>query len=308
MNAEVDAMFGNDSQLRGVIRRNEPMRRHTVWGVGGPATQMVMPTDLDDLVRFLAADTASLPLFWLGLGSNLLVRDGGLPATVINTTGRLATMSLLEPGVVRVEAGVPCAKLARFAARHQLAKASFFAGIPGTIGGALAMNAGAFGGETWPLVIAVETVDRRGQVRHRDAQDFEFGYRHVRGPEDEWFVAGVLRLPGGDGEQQERAIRELLAERARSQPIGKRSCGSVFRNPKGDFAGRLIEAAGCKGLRVGGAEVSQKHANFVINSDEASAADIETLILNVQDRVRSVHGVELQPEVRIVGVEQGGRS
>jgi UDP-N-acetylmuramate dehydrogenase len=207
----------------------------------------------------------------------------------------------LDDGLVRAEAGVACAKVARFCGRAGLVGAEFLAGIPGTMGGALAMNAGAFGGETWPLVQAVETLDRRGQRHLRAAEEYQIAYRHVRGPEGEWFVAARLALQAGDAAASQARIKALLAQRGDTQPIGQPSGGSVFRNPEGDHAGRLIEASGLKGFCLGGARVAEKHANFFLNSSSATAADIEALINHVQAEVESRHGVRLVPEVHIVG-------
>lgn len=287
--------------LRGVLKLNEPMARHTSWRVGGPADRFYEPADLDDLARFLAQCDESEPLLWVGLGSNLLVRDGGIRGTVIMTSGLLNEMALLDETVVRIEAGVSCARAARFASRQGLVGAEFLAGIPGTMGGALAMNAGAFGDETWPRVAAVETINRHGQRFVRTPDEYEVGYRHVRGPSGEWFVAAHLRLEKGDAEAATARIRELLERRNASQPIGQPSCGSVFRNPPGDYAGRLIEACGLKGHCIGGACVSAKHANFIINSGGAKADEIEAMIERVQRTVEQQHGIRLIPEVHIVG-------
>lgn len=291
----------HEKALRGEWRENEPLARYTSWHVGGPAERLYRPADIDDLAAALASLPADEPVFWLGLGSNVLIRDGGIRGTVIVTRQLLEGLECLGRGRVRAEAGVACARLARFCAKHDLVGAEFFAGIPGTVGGALAMNAGAWGGETWPHVEAVETLDRRGVQRERPPEDFRVGYRSVEGPVGEWFVAGRFRFEEGDGEAARRRVRELLAERGRAQPTGVRSCGSVFRNPPGDHAARLIEAAGLKGTRVGGAGVSDKHANFIINHGEASAADVEALIERVRDAVERTSGVRLEPEVRVVG-------
>ena len=286
--------------LRGEIRRNEPMARHTSWRVGGPADTWYRPADLDDLAGFLASLSAGTTVHWVGLGSNLLVRDGGIRGVVIATHGVLSRMERHgELGLV-AEAGVPCAKIARSCARWGLGAGEFFAGIPGTLGGALAMNAGAFGGETWRHVRAVETMDRAGVRRRRGRDEYQFGYRSVRGPVGEWFIAAELEFPAGRPTTQE-SIRELLVRRKATQPIGEPSCGSVFTNPQGDYAARLIEAAGLKGCRIGGAAVSVKHANFIINMGGASAADIETLIWHVAAEVERVHGVKLETEVRMLG-------
>lgn len=293
-------------RLRGVLRENEPMSRHTSWRAGGPARRYYRPADLDDLALFLSQQDESEPLYWTGLGSNLLVRDGGWPGTVIASHGALGVLEHRGGGRVRAGAGVACAKLARRCGRWGLGGAEFFAGIPGTVGGALAMNAGAFGGETWDRVAAVEVIDRHGGLHRRAADAYRTGYRRVQGPEPdslerEWFVAAELRFDEGAGGDAAARIRDLLARRSAAQPTGVASCGSVFRNPPGDHAARLIEACGLKGRRIGNACVSQKHANFIVNLGKARAAEIEALILDVQAEVARQCGVRLEPEVRIVG-------
>ena len=303
------ALKSPDSQsvLRGVLRLNEPMSRHTVWGVGGPAQVLYEPADLEDLSVFLGTLTGDEPVLWVGLGSNLLVRDGGIVGTVVLTAGLLNRLHLVgvenvaDSCTVRVEAGVPCAKAAKFCARNGLRNGEFLAGIPGTIGGALAMNAGAFGGETWDVVSRVEVIDRRGHQQVRTPNEYSVEYRAVRGPQNEWFVAAELLLPRGRPSEASSRIRELLQQRSATQPTGQRSCGSVFRNPPGHHAARLIESSGLKGTRLGGAQVSEKHANFIVNVDDASAEDIEALIKHVQKCVERRHGVRLLREVHIVG-------
>lgn len=287
--------------LRGDLRLREPMAAHTSWRVGGPADRFYQPADLEDLAGFLAGLPADEPLLWLGLGSNLLVRDGGIRGTVVFTLGALDELRRVGGQGLYAGAGVTCAKVARAAARAGLTGAEFLAGIPGTFGGALAMNAGAFGGETWDLVAAVETLDRHG-VRHRRApEEYRVGYRSVQAPGEEWFVGAELHLLPGDVAAAQARIRELLARRGATQPTQQPSCGSVFCNPPGDHAARLIEAAGLKGLRRGDAQVSEKHANFIVNLGAATAADIEDLIHEVREQVRAVHGVVLETEVRMVG-------
>jgi len=290
-----------DDAVRGELRIDEPLARHTSWRVGGPAARLYRPADRDDLIAFLAGLGPDEPLLWLGLGSNVLISDRGFPGTVIETQGCLTAMERLDATRIRAEAGVSCAKAARFASRHGLIGIEFLAGIPGTIGGALAMNAGAWGGETWPHVALVRTIDRHGEVRERPPADFEVGYRHVRIHAGEWFLEAELALSHGDTEAAQARIRELLDRRAATQPTGLPSCGSVFRNPPGDHAARLIEAAGLKGRRIGGAEVSPKHANFIINLGDASARDIARLIDLVRDEVERTSGIRLIPEVRRVG-------
>lgn len=291
------------STVRGEVRMNEPMSRHTVWACGGPADYFYKPADLSDLCHYLRQLAPTESMFWLGLGSNLLVRDGGLRSHVVALAGAIDGIEIVANKVL-VMAGTACAKVARACANAKLRGATFLAGIPGTMGGALAMNAGAFGGETWPIVVRVQTIDRQGRLRWRAARDFDYGYRTVRGPRQEWFVGCELQLDNADTTSVVDAreeIKALLAKRASSQPTGQRSCGSVFRNPENDFAGRLIELAGLKGMRVGGAVVSIKHANFIINDEDASAADIEALITHVQNAVMKNSGTRLVCEVQIVG-------
>jgi UDP-N-acetylmuramate dehydrogenase len=283
------------------VRRREPLSRHTSWHVGGPAEVFFNPRDRADLAAFLRALPADVPIYWIGLGSNLLVRDGGLAGVVISTHGTLDSLERLSETTVRAEAGVACARIARQCIKWGLGPAEFFAGIPGTLGGALAMNAGAFGGETWSHVLSVETIDRHGRERVREASEYRVGYRSVSAPApEEWFVGATLSFEQRPG-AHEGEVRSLLARRKESQPIGEWSCGSVFTNPPGDHAARLIEAAGLKGFRIGDASVSQKHANFIINHGTARAADLERLIEHVRSTVERVHGVSLHPEVRIVG-------
>ena len=291
----------NPSGLRGRLRQNEPMSKHTSWRVGGLAQWFYEPADSTDLAHFMRQLPAKMPVFWLGLGSNLLVRDGGIRGVVILTAGLLDEIKLLDKERVYVEAGVSCAKLARFAARAGLTGTEFLAGIPGTVGGALAMNASAWGGETWSFVREVTTLNRQGQFCDRTAADYQIGYRSVEGPNEEWFVATTLQLAPNQGEPGQAKIRSLLDKRNKNQPIGVASCGSVFRNPPGDFAGRLIEQAGWKGRGVGGAYVSEKHANFIINKEGATAADIENLIEQIKVSVEKIYHIHLVPEVHIVG-------
>jgi len=284
------------------IRRREPLSRHTSWHVGGPAEVFFNPRDRADLAAFLRGLPADVPVYWIGLGSNLLVRDGGIPGVVISTHGTLDDLERLGETRVRAGAGVACARIARQCIKWGLGPAEFFAGIPGTLGGALAMNAGAFGGETWRHVLEVETIDRRGVERVRAAKEYRVGYREVVPPvPGEWFLGATLAFEQRPGAHADE-VQKLLARRKETQPIGEWSCGSVFTNPPGDHAARLIEATGLKGYRIGDASVSRKHANFIINHGAARAADLEALIEHVRAAVERRHGVSLHPEVRIVGV------
>lgn len=290
--------------LRGVLRQDELLSNHTSWRVGGPVTRFYQPADIADLSLYLRQLPNDEPISWLGLGSNLLVRDGGLRGTVICTSGVLSNIAVQENQQVYVEAGVACPKAAKFCAKHDLIGAEFLCGIPGTVGGALAMNAGAFGGETWAIVTAVQTIDRSGQLHQRKVTDYKIEYRHVTGPQDEWFVSALLQLQSGDGKKSQATMKTLLAKRGASQPTQQPNAGSVFRNPPADYAARLIEQCGLKGRCFGGACVSDKHANFIVNTGTATAADIETLIDFVRDTVRQETGISLIQEVHIVGEEK----
>jgi UDP-N-acetylmuramate dehydrogenase len=302
--AEIDK--ANQTRLRGELRVDEPMRRHTSWRVGGRADQCYKPADVDDLAVFLRRLPTAATVVFVGLGSNLLVRDGGLRGTVVLTHAALAGLQLVEREghrEVYAQSGVASPKVARFAAMHDLEGAEFLAGIPGTFGGALAMNAGCYGTETWDVVTRVRTIDRAGRVREREPGDFRIGYRSVvhdfKG--EEFFVGAWLRLRPGDGDRSRQRIKALLQKRIAAQPLEMPNAGSVFRNPENDHAARLIESCGLKGLRQGGAMVSSKHANFIVNTGGASAQDIESLIERVRTTVKRECGVDLVREVRIVG-------
>ncbi len=289
-------------QIRqGRLLLNEPLARCTSWRVGGKADRLYIPADLQDLQAFLQGLNEKEPVYFIGLGSNLLVRDGGVRGTVVIMHNVLTGLRM-EDGLVYAEAGVTCAKLARFTARQHRHAAEFMAGIPGTVGGALAMNAGCHGGETWGVVKQVQTVDRHGLLHLRDRSEFFASYRHVQMPvEGEWFVAAWFDLPLGEANEAEQKIKSLLAKRLATQPLNQPNAGSTFRNPPGDFAARLIEACGLKGYRIGGAQVSEKHANFIVNLGGATATDIEQLIALMRETVKKEHGIELQQEVRVIG-------
>lgn len=294
--------------LRGQLRLDEPMSKHTSWRVGGPAERAYLPADLEDLSAFLAGLPAGEPVSPVGLGSNLLVRDRGVRGTVVFMHHGLKALRLDEGRqgrpLVYAEAGVASPKVARFAANHGFEGAEFLAGIPGTVGGALAMNAGCYGSETWDVVDRVLTLDRAGRLRVRRVSDYEIGYRHCQrkstGPE-EWFAGAWLKLKPGDGETSRMRVKELLVKRIASQPLKQPNAGSVFRNPPGNHAARLIESCGLKGFTLGGAQVSTKHANFIVNLGTATAADVEGVIAHVQATVEGRTGIALVREVLIVG-------
>ncbi len=298
--------------MRGEMRANEPMSQHTSWRAGGYAERYYIPADLNDLAYFLQDLPSDEPVYVIGLGSNLLIRDGGLRGTVVAVHAQLNDLQLLEQndlgGLIYAGAGVACAKIARFAAKHHLAGAEFLAGIPGTVGGALAMNAGCFGAETWEIVARVQMINHSGEIFVRQPEEYTIGYRSVKlqhaltiATESEWFAGGYFRLSHGDQTESRQKIKQLLAQRMNSQPLNQPNAGSVFHNPPGDYAARLIEACGLKGFCIGGAMVSPKHANFIVNTGNANATDIEALILLVQDKVRKETGIALLQEVRIIG-------
>ena len=301
--------------LRGTLRCDVDMSRHTSWRAGGRVERLYQPADLEDLATFLRTLPANEPLMAIGLGSNLLVRDGGLRGTVLLLHGALNELRIAAEGNIYAQAGVAGAKLARFAAMNNLCGAEFFAGIPGTVGGMLAMNAGCYGSETWNMVAQVQVLDRSGNLQSRTAVDYEIGYRHVAlkckdarstleedtVQQDEFFVGAQFKLQEGTGIESRETIKSLLTKRIASQPLNLPNAGSVFRNPVGDYAARLIESSGLKGKQIGGAQVSMKHANFIVNVGNATASDIEHLINEVQEVVLQKTGIKLHPEVRIVG-------
>ena len=295
-------MINQDKNLfTGVLLQNEPLARYTSWRVGGPADQLYIPAGLEDLSGFLQTLSPDEPVYFIGLGSNLLVRDGGVRGTVIVMHNVLTQLNM-DAGLVYVEAGVTCGKLAKFTAKEAKQGAEFFAGIPGTMGGALAMNAGCYGSETWDVVSKVMTIDRQGQLNIRDRQSFEVSYRHVSMPvAGEWFVGAWLNLAIGNATVSAQKIKDLLATRLSTQPLNLPSAGSTFRNPAGDYAARLIEACGLKGFVIGGAQVSEKHANFIVNIGAANGLDVELLIKHMHDVVLEKQGIALQQEVKVIG-------
>lgn len=282
---------------------NHALADLTSWHVGGAAERFFVPKHLEILSQYLAALAANTPCHWLGLGSNVLILDEGIKGAVISTR-QLVQLSHEKEGTIYAQAGVTCAKFARFCSKLGFAKAAFFAGIPGTIGGALRMNAGAFGFDTWEWVEGVWVINREGKLKYRSKQEFKVAYRHVEGilplQQQEAFVAGVFRFPHAPLEDGMLAIRELLRKRAQLQPIGTYNCGSVYRNPPGDYAARLIEACNLKGYRVGDAFISPKHANFIINAGEAKAKDILTVMSTIETEVKARFGVQLEAEVKIL--------
>jgi UDP-N-acetylmuramate dehydrogenase len=294
-------MMSTHNNIRGKLQHNVSMARYTSWRTGGPADTLFIPEDLGDLQQFLKTIKIDTPINFVGLGSNLLIRDGGVRGVVVVMHNVFTKLDCINDEIV-VEAGVTCAKLAKFCAKHAKAGAEFFAGIPGTVGGALAMNAGCYGAETWDVVKKVTTINRFGELHQRDATEYKPSYRHIGKPvEEEWFIGASIALAAGDAEESTLKIKALLAKRLESQPLNQPSAGSTFRNPEGDYAARLIEACGLKGFLMGGAQVSEKHANFIVNIGGANAFDIEMLIQHMQQTVYEQQGVRLQQEVKVIG-------
>lgn len=291
----------NIKMPQGILENNISLSSYTSWKVGGKADILYRPADIGDLKNFLITLDADIPITWIGRGTNVLVRDGGIRGVVIILRSAMDKIEFIENTKVRAGVGASCAKLARISAERNLGGAEFLAGIPGTVGGALAMNSGAYGSETWDFVDYVETINRLGEIQKLDVSDLTINYRSVKGLVDEWFIAAVFSFTEGDGVSARTKIRELLAKRNSTQPVGNQSCGSVFRNPENDFAARIIESCQLKGAKIGGAQVSTKHANFIINTGDATAQDIEDLMVRIMRVVEDKCGVKLVPEVRILG-------
>ncbi len=287
--------------LKGQLRQDEPMSRHTSWRTGGRASMFYTPKGKDDLGEFLKRIPDETEIAWCGLGSNMLVRDGGFPGIVISTLKGLNMLHKAGEAEVYAEAGVPGAKLAKYSVKYSLCDAEFMVGIPGTVGGALAMNAGCFGSETWEIVGHVDTINRGGEQKQKNRDEFDWGYRFVEKDGEEWFTGAQFRLTPCDSSQGKENIRRLLRTRSQTQPIQTANAGSVFRNPPGDYAARLIETAGLKNVQIGQAGISGVHANFIENKGDATASDIENLIDHAVEEVEKVHGVRLELEVKIIG-------
>ena len=288
--------------MRVTSKFNIPLAKFTSYKVGGPAKIYFKPENLEELAEFIKKLPKEEEIFWLGLGSNVLIRDGGINGAVIHTHNVLNTIEIIEQNnkglLIKVGAGLSCAKLAKFCVDHNLEEGIWFAGIPGTIGGALAMNAGAFGGETWNHVVSVEVINRDGEFLQRSIEDYKIGYRSVINLKNEkisreWFVAGLLFFSFNNQieDNLQNKINLLLQKRKTTQPIGTLNCGSVFKNPANNFAAQLIESSKLKGEKIGGAIVSNKHANFIINEGTATAEDLEKLINLVQEKVFISHNI-----------------
>jgi UDP-N-acetylmuramate dehydrogenase len=292
-------------QLRGRLLANQPLAELTWFRVGGPAQILFMPEDEADLAYFLEHLPAETPVTVIGLGSNLIVRDGGVPGVVIRLGRGFSDVKIEPDARVRAGAGVPDVKVARAAQEAGIAGLAFFRGIPGAIGGALRMNGGAYGRETKDALIEARGVDRQGRVRVFSNGDMHYTYRHCGAPEDVIFTAALFQGEPGDPARIAAEMDKITESREATQPIKSRTGGSTFKNPPGHKAWQVIDAAGCRGLVVGAAQVSEMHCNFLINLGGATAADIETLGETVRTRVREHSGVELEWEIKRIGVVTG---
>jgi len=288
-------------KLRGRLLPNQSLAELTWFRVGGPAQVLFMPEDEADLAYFLGTLPADVPVTVVGLGSNLIVRDGGVPGVVVRL-GRGFNEVAIEGNRIRAGTAVPDVKVARAAQEAGLAGLSFMRGIPGAIGGALRMNGGAYKGETKDVLIEARAVDRQGRIHTLTNADMHYTYRHCGAPEDFVFTEAVFQGRPGDRADIAAEMDKITESREATQPIKSRTGGSTFKNPPGHKAWQLIDAAGCRGLIVGGAQVSELHCNFLINLGTATAADIETLGETVRKRVKDQSGVELEWEIKRIGV------
>jgi UDP-N-acetylmuramate dehydrogenase len=297
----VPALKSAMPELRGRLLANQPLAEAAWFRVGGPAQALFMPDDEADLAYLLRNLPAGVPVMALGAASNIIIRDGGIPGVVVRLGNRFSEIAI-EPGHrVRAGTGALDVRVARAARDAGVAGLEFYSGIPGGIGGALRMNAGAYGGETKDALIEARGIDRAGNLRSFTSADMGYTYRHSTAPDDVIFTQALLQGRAGDPAAITAAMEDIAAKRKASQPPNK-TCGSTFKNPPGKKAWQLIDAAGCRGLTVGGAQVSELHCNFLINLGGATAADIETLGETVRRRVRETSGVDLDWEIKRIGL------
>ena len=287
-------------KFEGDCSYDESMAKHTSWRVGGRADLFYSPKSRKDLVYFLSSIDPNLPIDWIGRGTNILVRDAGIRGVVISTKSFLKEIEKTSEYLYKVEAGVACVELALFCQKNGIGPAAFFSGIPGSIGGALTMNAGSFGMETWDLVKEVEVINEKGDISFLEKESFDIAYRTVTFPFRLWFLSCSMSLSSDEQTTKDNLI-ELRNQRIRTQPLSENTCGSVFKNPPGNYAGALIEGSGLKGFKIGSASISEQHANFIVNEGGATARDIENLIKHTRQAVREKFDIDLQPEVRIIG-------
>jgi UDP-N-acetylmuramate dehydrogenase len=290
------------SELRGRLAANQEMAPLTWFRVGGPAQVLFTPADEDDLAYFLSKLPQDIPVYPVGVGSNLIVRDGGVPGVVIRLGRGFGEVRVEDGWRIRAGTAAPDVKVSRAAQEAAMAGLAFFRGIPGAVGGALRMNGGAYGRETKDALIEARGVDRKGRVRVFSNGDMQYSYRHCGAPDDIVFTQALFQGAPGDGAEIAAEMDKITESREATQPIKSRTGGSTFKNPPGHKAWQLIDAAGCRGLKVGDAQVSQMHCNFLINLGSATAADIETLGETVRRRVKEHAGIDLEWEIKRIGV------
>lgn len=288
-------------EIQGSLKKNFKLSRYTSWKIGGDADYLFKPANLADLSNFLTQLPMHIPVTFIGLGSNILIRDKGIRGVVVLTLNCLKEYYFLNDNDLYCESGVTCAKLAKISANAHKTGGEFFAGIPGTFGGALYMNAGAFGGETWNLVQKLNLIDRTGKIYSKTEKEFTVSYRFVSLPKNIWFAGAVLSFQDCKSNVAQQNIKNLLKLRSQKQPIGLLSCGSVFKNPPNNSAGNLIDKLGLKNKKIGGAYISDVHANFIINDKTATAENVEDLIKFIQQSVYDAYNVKLELEVKILG-------
>lgn len=305
LTGEISALLPN---LRGRLKANAELSEITWFRVGGPAQLLFTPADEADLAEFLKAVPSDMPVFPLGLGSNLLVRDGGVPGVVIRLGRGFGGIEILDGHRLRTGTAVPDVKVSRAAAEAGIAGLHFYRGIPGSIGGALRMNAGAHGAETKDVLESARAVDRQGNVHDLTLADMGFTYRHSDVPDDFIFTSATFKGTPGDPVAIQKEMEEVADYREKNQPIRERTGGSTFKNPPGHSAWKLIDAAGCRGYRVGGASVSQMHCNFLINDLGASGEDLERLGETVRARVMANSRIELNWEIIRLGQPRAGHA
>lgn len=304
MNKRVDGegLIAQLPKVRGRLEANVPMADFTWFRTGGPAEVLFTPADEDDLSTFLAQVDEGVPVYPVGVGSNLLVRDGGVRGVIVRLGRGFAQLEAIDPYRVLAGAAVPDVKVARFALDKGIGGLTFLRGIPGTIGGALRMNGGAYGGETKDVLIEARALDRRGRKLVLSNKEMRYGYRHCGAPEDIIFISALLQGEKGDAAEIARAMEEITARRESTQPVKTRTGGSTFKNPPGAKAWQLIDQAGLRGFSIGPAKVSELHCNFLINEGGATAAQLEDLGETVRRRVLETSGIELEWEIKRIGI------
>ncbi|MCF6766451.1 UDP-N-acetylmuramate dehydrogenase [Thiotrichales bacterium 19S3-7] len=292
--------------MKGICNEYTPLKHLNTWRIGGKARYLYQPDSVGDLSKFLNSNTQNLPVVALGLGSNVLLYDGLINAIFVLFRNRLKHYQIdSDQQTITVGCGMPCPTVARKAFKNGFNNLNFLAGIPGTIGGALKMNAGAFGGEIWPEVVSVVIINKKGELSHRENGDIVYGYRSLKSDFDGYFVEATLKLGNTREKNAETSLKKLLEKRKEVQPVELASCGSVFKNPKGDFAARLIDECALKNYRVGDALISPKHANFIINQGNAKFSDVIGLMQYIYEQVDKKFAIALEPEVQIIGADGG---